>query len=64
MSFASRSEGSIDRLVRHFGGGAEVTLRRAHSLVNPNTGAALNVLAVNGTVAAGGSSLDLDSTYL
>lgn len=46
------------------GGGKTVTLRRNHTLHNRRTGAAISSLQVNGTVAIGGSSVDLDAIDL
>lgn len=62
MSWAQVATGSRDRLVRRFGAGGEVTVRRHHTLTNPSTGAALATLAVNGTTALGAAVIDLDAT--
>lgn len=64
MSWSLGARGSIDRLVRHFGEGHQITLRRIHSLKDPQTGKAVATLDVKGTVAIGGSTIDLDKTYL
>ena len=64
MSFALRARASVDRVARHFGDGATITLRRNHTLANGRTGAKITALEVNGTVAIGGTSVNLDAAGL
>lgn len=63
MGFPLRASASFDRLTRHFGHNATITLRRNHTLTTKQ-GAAVTALAVNGTVAAGQASFDLDAANL
>jgi hypothetical protein len=64
MSTALRMRGMIHRNVRHFGDGATCTLTRRSNLRNGNDGQQLTTLSVNGTVAAGGAAITLDSPGL
>jgi len=64
MSLALRMRGMIHRNIRKFGDAATCTLTRYHNLRNGNTGIPVTTVSVNGTVAAGGSTLDLDSPGL
>lgn len=57
----SRWQASHARLAAHFGMGATVEVRTPNTLVNPNTGAAVTTLAINGTKAAGSTAVDLDA---
>ena len=64
MSLAHRMRGMIHRNIRRFGDAATCTLTRYSTLRNGNTGVQLTAVSVNGTVAAGGSSITFDSPGL
>ena len=62
MSLAARIQGTARRAALRCGGGNQVTIRRSgRGILNGAAGAVLTSLAVNGTVAAGGSSLAVDA---
>lgn len=55
---------SASRLIRHFGSGGAVLLRRLHTLRNSQTGAAVTALAVAGARLAGVAAISLDAPKL
>lgn len=61
---SSSRRASIDRLVRRFGTGLTVTLRRPHSLANSVTGAAFAALAMASAASSGATTISLDATNL
>ncbi len=64
MSTATRFAGAARRRIQHFGSGAKAVRREVSSLTNPNTGAALGTLAVQGLTANGAESIILDATNM
>lgn len=65
MTIAGQIQGTAQRAARRCGGGNQVTIRRSgDAIVHGLTGQAITSLAVSGTVALGGSSLDLDGASI
>jgi hypothetical protein len=64
LTWAATATGSRNRVVQRFGGGATVTIRRHHTLVNRSTGDAVSKLALDGAVTAGDSTLSLKKQHL
>ena len=55
---------SNDSLIRHFGQGARAVRREVSSLGDPNTGAAVTTLAVQGVTSSGETQITLDAAAL
>lgn len=65
MSLAATIRGTAARGAKRCGGGNQATVKRSsRGLVSAATGAPLTSLVVNGTVAIGGTSLDLDAASI
>ena len=65
MTLAREIRGTARRAALRCGGGNEATIRRdGDGILSGATGAVLTSLSVNGTVAVGGSSLDLDAASI
>lgn len=64
MSTVARQRSMTDRLIRHFGGNATVTLRKRNKLKNKASGSSAPTLTVSIEALTGASSLTIGATNL